>query len=225
MINPVLKINGLKKRYPGRGSRENVQALNGIDLSISAGEFVALHGPSGCGKSTLLLTAGGLLRPDEGSVTINGQSLYALNNSKRAQFRARNLGFVFQQFHLIPYLNVLDNVMVTEVATGQSPDARQRAEAILDQFGMAARSGHHPSELSVGEQQRLALARAVFANASILFADEPTGNLDRENAETVLNYMKKFADDGGTVVMVTHDDRALEFATRKIALIDGMIRE
>ncbi len=225
MTDPELIIKGLEKRYPGKGTREDVHALKGVSLVVGAGEFVALHGPSGCGKSTLLLASGGLLRPDAGSVAIKGQDLYSLNNSRRARFRARNLGFVFQQFHLVPYLDVLGNVMVSEVATGRTPDAAQRATAVLEQFGIAARAGHHPSELSVGELQRVALARAVFANASILFADEPTGNLDRDNAATVLNYMKEFSEAGGVVVMVTHDDRALEYATRKIALCEGMIKE
>ena len=223
MTNCVLKISGLKKTYPGKGSRPDVHALQGLDLTVNKGEFIALHGPSGCGKSTLLLTAGGLQRPTTGSVEINGQDLYSLNNSKRAQFRAQNLGFVFQQFHLIPYLNVLDNVMVSEVATGQTDNAQVRAHQILEKFGMAHRTTHHPSELSVGEQQRVALARAVFAGASILFADEPTGNLDRENAATVLSYMKEFAENGGAVIMVTHDDRALEYASRNVALDGGVI--
>lgn len=223
MTEVVLDIQDLEKCYRGKGSRDAVHALRGVSLSVSKGEFVALHGASGCGKSTLLLAAGGLLKPDAGVVTICGQDLYALNNSARAQFRAQHLGFVFQQFHLVPYLDVLGNVMVSEVATGRTSDAEARAQAILQQFGIAERARHHPSELSVGEQQRLALARAVFANASILFADEPTGNLDSENAAVVLNYMKDFANGGGVVVMVTHDDRALEYASRKVALTEGRI--
>lgn len=223
MTNPELEINGVEKRYPGKGNRENVYALCGVSLSVEKGEFVALHGPSGCGKSTLLLTAGGLLRPDAGTVSVKGQDLYALNNSQRARFRAGNLGFVFQQFHLVPYLDVLGNVMVSEVAAGHSGDAESRAKTILEKFGVAPRAGHVPSELSVGELQRVALARAVFAGASILFADEPTGNLDADNAAVVLSYLKQFADDGGVVVMVTHDDRALEYASRKVSLTDGKI--
>ncbi len=225
MTDPELVIKGVEKRYPGKGSRSEVLALQDVSLAVSKGEFVALHGPSGCGKSTLLLTAGGLLRPDAGSVVIKGQDLYALNNSQRARFRAGNLGFVFQQFHLIPYLDVLGNVMVSEVATGHSPDAAARAKTILERFGVAGRAGHHPSELSVGEQQRVALARAVFAGASILFADEPTGNLDRDNATGVLGYLKNFANEGGVVVMVTHDERALEFASRRVALAGGRIAD
>ena len=218
-----LEIQGVSKRFPGKGSRKEVCALRDVSLSVSPGEFVALHGPSGCGKSTLLMTAGGLLRPDSGNVRIKGQDLYALGNSQRARFRAGHLGFVFQQFHLVPYLDVLGNVMVTGVATGRNGEAASRAKAILEQFGVAGRAGHHPSELSVGEQQRVALARAVFAGASILFADEPTGNLDRDNAAVVLDFMKKFADDGGVVLLVTHDDRALDNASRKILINDGQI--
>ena len=223
MTRPELEIDGISKRFPGKGDREEVCALCDVSLTVAKGEFVALHGPSGCGKSTLLMTAGGLLRPDTGIVRIKGQDLYAVDNSQRARLRAGNLGFVFQQFHLIPYLDVLGNVMVTELATGHTGDAASRAKAILEQFGVADRAGHHPSELSVGEQQRVALARAVFNGASILFADEPTGNLDHDNAAVVLGFMKKFADDGGTVVLVTHDDRALEFASRKILITDGQI--
>ncbi|MFC1764654.1 ABC transporter ATP-binding protein, partial [Planctomycetota bacterium] len=153
------------------------------------------------------------------------QDLYALNNSQRAQLRAGNLGFVFQQFHLLPYLDVLGNVMVTGVATGRNGDTTSRAQALLEQFGLSGRAGHHPAELSVGEQQRVALARAVFAGASILLADEPTGNLDRDNAAVVLGFMKTFADDGGVVLLVTHDDRALDYASRKIAVVEGRIED
>ncbi len=163
----ILEIENLEKSYQAKGGRQEVRALRGVSLSVSKGEFVALHGPSGCGKSTLLLAAGGLLKPDAGSVKINGQDLYALNNSRRAQFRAGHLGFVFQQFHLVPYLDVLGNVMVTEIATGTTADAAERAMSVLEKFGISDRAKHFPSELSVGEQQRLALARAVFANASL----------------------------------------------------------
>jgi putative ABC transport system ATP-binding protein len=223
MTDTVLEIKALKKTYPGKGARQEVLALKGIDLEVKKGEFVALHGPSGCGKSTLLLTAGGLLKPDNGSVKINNQQLYELNNSDRAHFRAKNLGFVFQQFHLIPYLDVLGNVIVSEMATGRTTDAESRAIEILAKFDMVDRKHHHPSELSVGEQQRVALARAVFAGANILFADEPTGNLDHKNADLVLNYIKEFAENGGAAVMVTHDDRALEYASRRISLSEGLI--
>jgi ABC-type lipoprotein export system ATPase subunit len=222
MSDPVLRLTDLAKSYQSKGASDAVQALDGITLDINAGEFVALLGPSGCGKSTLLLTAGGLLKPDAGSVTLKSQDMYALNNSQRARFRAKNLGFVFQQFHLIPYLTVLDNVEIADITDSSSSHTQSAADA-LSNFGLGDRLQHLPSELSVGEQQRVALARAVYSGASVLFADEPTGNLDGQNADSVLHYMRTFADNGGAVIMVTHDDRAVASASRQLNMEKGKL--
>lgn len=223
MSNTILKMTDIAKTFASKGKMEEVQALQSINLEVKAGDFVALYGPSGCGKSTLLLTAGGLLKPDTGMVEINSTSIYTMNNSFRASFRVKNVGFVFQQFYLIPYLNVRDNVMISQLATGRDSQAIQKANEILDRFGLTDRLEHHPSELSVGEQQRVALSRAVFAGASILFADEPTGNLDSHNAEIVLTFLKEFSKEGGAVFMVTHEDSVISYASHKLKMDKGSL--
>ena len=198
-------------------------AVVDVSLSIDAGEFVALHGPSGCGKSTLLLMLGGLLTPDQGTVAVTGQSLFDLKTDARVAFRAKHLGFVFQQFHLIPYLSVLDNVLLpTLVPALADGAARERALALLERFQLQDRLSHVPSTLSVGEQQRVALARALLHQPKVLLADEPTGNLDPENAQIILGAMGEFAQEGGAVVMVTHDPVAQAAAGRSIALREGV---
>ena len=165
---------------------------------------MAVRGPSGCGKTTLLLTAGGLLRPDAGKVAVNGQELYALGDEARARIRAANIGFVFQQFHLVPYLSVRDNVLSAALALPLA-DAGKRAEQLLDELGLAHRSHHVPAELSTGERQRTALARALLHQPRLLLADEPTGNLDADNGRLVLAKLAEHAHAGGAVLLVTHD--------------------
>ena len=212
----MLDIREISKTYTTGG--KNVPVLSGMSLKIAPGEFVAVQGQSGCGKSTLLLAAGGLLSPDSGQVLVAGDDPYALSPEARAGFRATHVGFVFQQFHLIPYLDVLDNVLAPSMAHN-SPDARSRALELIEHFGMTDRIGHLPGELSTGERQRTALARALLNRPKLLLADEPTGNLDADSGAVVLNYMREFAADGGAVLMVTHDagaagraDRVIEFA-------------
>jgi ABC-type lipoprotein export system ATPase subunit len=210
----MLEIHNLCKTY--RGLRGTVTALAGLSLRVGAGDFVALRGPSGCGKTTLLLAAGGLLRPDSGTVTVKGQDLYALGDEARARFRATNIGFVFQQFHLVPYLSVLENVLTAGLGV-QVADARSRAEALLSRFGLSQRAHHVPAELSTGERQRTALARALLHNPPLLLADEPTGNLDPDNGRVVLQYLAEHARAGGAVLLVTHDPEATVQAQRTIA--------
>jgi ABC-type lipoprotein export system ATPase subunit len=197
-----LELQQLSRTYAGPTGP--VKALDQVSLSLDAGEFVAVQGSSGCGKTTLLLTAGGLLQPTSGTVVIAGQDPYALSPEARAKFRAAHVGFVFQQFHLVPYLNVLDNVLAPSLAL-PSPDARQRAGKLIERFGITHRISHVPSELSTGERQRVALARALLNNPKVLLADEPTGNLDPDNARTVIEHLKEFANEGGAVLIVTHD--------------------
>ena len=165
---------------------------------------------------------GGLLSPDKGAVRINNQDVYSLPLEARAAFRAKHIGFVFQQFHLIPYLNVLDNVLVSTMAV---PDAgaRDGAVELLNRFQLSGRLGHVPSKLSVGEQQRVALARALLHKPRVLFADEPTGNLDPENAQIILGAMKQFAAQGGLVLMVTHDETARAAAVRQVGVEQGKL--
>ena len=209
-------VNNLTKKFSTADGV--VTAVNDISFTVEPGEFVGIHGPSGCGKSTLLLMLGSLLKPDSGTVEINGINPYQLDNRKRTDFRADHIGFVFQEFHLIPYLNILANIMLPAVAKS-IPDADKRAGELAEKFNLTSRILHVPSMLSVGEQQRVAMARALFLSPQILLADEPTGNLDKENSGIILDYFKQFADDGGIVLMVTHDELALNTAKRKIELL------
>ncbi len=219
MTDFALKVSNLSKRFSGRAGKVN--AVESVDFELNQGDFVALHGPSGCGKSTLLLMAGTLLSPDEGTVEIAGEIPYNLPIRQRASFRADHVGFVFQQFHLIPYLNVLENVLIGELAgNGQ---LEERARELLDGFGMSHRLEHVPGTLSIGEQQRVALARALVRSPGLLLADEPTGNLDNENSEVILGYLTEFAAKGGAVLMVTHDDQARAAATNAWEMKDGTL--
>lgn len=216
----TLKIENLSKRYTTRDGQ--VAALDNISLTIDSKEFVAVMGPSGCGKTTLLLTAGGLQAPDAGTAVVAGEDLYALSAETRARHRARRIGFVFQQFHLVPYLDVLDNVLAPSLAI-DIPDAKERAWGLVDRFGLTQRASHVPSRLSTGERQRTALARALLANPALILADEPTGNLDRENADVVLGHLKTFVDEGGAVLLVTHDPQAASHAHRIVQLQSGKV--
>jgi len=193
-------IDNVKKHYR-RGSN-SVAALDGVSLTVEAGSMKVLRGPSGSGKSTLLLAAGGLLHPDGGTVTVRGTDLYALSSGKRAAFRGQNIGFVFQQFHLVPYLTVLDNVKLPGLAL--STALGDRAEELVERFRLGQRRQHFPSELSTGERQRVALARALIADPAVLLADEPTGNLDLENERIIVDCLREYAAKGGAVLMATH---------------------
>ena len=191
----------------------------GLAGLVAAGELVALRGPSGCGKSTLLMAAGGLLEPTSGSVEINGTDLYSLGQDGRAQFRAENIGFVFQQFHLIPYLDVRDNILAASLATARAEG--ERVDELLEIFGLQQRAHHVPAALSTGEKQRTAMARALLNNPKLILADEPTGNLDKDNAEALLEQLSGFSGKGGAVLLVTHDARVDDHAGRTIEISDG----
>lgn len=209
------QLERISKAY--KVAENNVAAVRDVDLSLAAGDFIALCGPSGCGKSTLLLIAGGLLEPDQGRVLADGQDVYRMTSAERARFRAATHGFVFQQFHLVPYLSVLDNVLAARLGLPKqgSPQAiKARADALLERLNLTARRHHFPGQLSTGEKQRTALARALLNEPKILLADEPTGNLDRAHAEQVMGYLKDFAEQGGIVVLVTHDAWAASQAQR-----------
>jgi len=213
----MLELLDIAKTY--RTGAADVPVLTGTSLYIAAGEFVAVCGPSGCGKTTLLLTAGGLLAPDAGRVRIGGEDVYAARPGDRARLRAAKVGFVFQQFHLVPYLSVADNVRTPLLADGVADDG-DRADELIGQLGLAERAGHVPAALSTGERQRVALARALVAGPKLLLADEPTGNLDEANAEAILECFANFARAGGAVLMATHDRAAAGRASR-IVSIDG----
>ena len=221
-MSAVLQIENLAKSFAGPGGL--VRALDGVSLTIEPGEFVVVQGPSGSGKTTLLLGAGSLRQPTGGQVFIQGQNPYHLSPEARARFRAANVGFVFQQFHLIPYLSVLDNVLTPSLAL-PSAEAPMLARELLAQFGLRERIHHVPAELSTGERQRTALARALLNRPKLLLADEPTGNLDRDNAALVLASLRDFAARGGAVLLVTHDLSAEPFARRTLRLKSGKLVE
>ena len=215
----MIELSGVLKTFST--PRGDVHALAGIDLRVAAGEFVAIRGPSGCGKSTLLSLIGGLALPTDGAVHVNGQEVSALNASERATFRTRTLGFVFQLFHLLPYLNVVDNVLVAS-ARGQT-DIRSRAESLLAKLDLIDRQYHRPGQLSVGQRQRVAMARALINEPKLLLADEPTGNLDPKNAAVLLDALEQFQAGGGTVLLVTHDDKAAACAQRLVTMEQGRV--
>ena len=197
----MLVLEKVVKTYP-KGSRR-ITALAPLDLMVRAGEFVAVEGPSGSGKTTCLLIAGGLLRPDSGRVLLDGHDLHAMTRDQLAAFRSQNIGFVFQQYHLIPYLSVLENILAPEAARGRT-HGQARGRALAEQFGLEHRLDHTPAELSAGEKQRTALARALLFRPKILLADEITGNLDHVNAQVVLGYLREYVNTGGSVLLVTH---------------------
>ncbi len=214
----MIELTNISKSYrSARGTP--VEVLKGMDVSVDAGEFVSVTGPSGCGKSTLLLIAGSLLKPDSGTVVIDGHEFTAMNSDDKALQRAQTIGFVFQRFHLLPYLTVRENIIAGSVALKTSADeVSERAETLMDSLGMTGRANHLPGELSVGEMQRTALARAFLNRPKVILADEPTGNLDPENAEIVLNAFTGFAADGGAVLMVTHHPADATRAMRQIRM-------
>ncbi len=214
----MLKFENVTKTF--NGPHGEVKALDAVSFVVEPGELVDMRGPSGCGKSTLLLTAGTLLQPSSGTVTIDGENPYNLSPNGRSALRSKKIGFVFQQFHLVPYLSVIDNIMLPSVVQ-KSVTAQDRAFELLQHFGLDHRGHHVPAQLSIGERQRTALARALFNRPGLLLADEPTGNLDPENGAIVLDTLKTFAEKGGAVLLVTHD--ASSCATRTLQMTNGSL--
>jgi ABC-type lipoprotein export system ATPase subunit len=220
----MLNLNRVSKTY--HTTSGTVAAVDQVNLTLKAGQYVAVQGSSGCGKSTLLLIAGGLLAPDDGDVRIDDTDPYALNANTRSALRAEKIGFVFQQFHLIPYLSVFENIISPAIASGRSPvESAERGRELLNQFGLEPRKDHTPNELSSGERQRVAMARALFNDPKLLLADEPTGNLDPDNAAMVLSHLKSFAQNGGAVLLVTHDNSAAAEAEQIIRLNNGQVEK
>lgn len=218
----LLDIRNISKTF--QGENITVRAVQDISLRLNAGELIAVNGPSGCGKTTLLLIAGGLLYPDNGEVEICNANLYHLSPEQRTRKRAVNIGFVFQQFHLLPYLDILQNVMVP--CLGFSSATGERARELVDKFNLTSRMHHKPSQLSTGEKQRVALVRALMNNPAILFADEPTGNLDDDNAREVMHSFTAFKEEGGAVMLVSHDQRTSLHADKTYYMKEGrFIRE
>ena len=203
-----------------------VTAVRSIDLSIEQGEFISIMGESGAGKSTLLSMLGGLLGPTRGHINIGGIDIYSLKRDKLADFRREFMGFIFQSFQLVPYLNVLENVQLPLAVTHHSEAAKKSlALSALDRVGLKDKAHRLPNQISGGEQERVAIARAVVNEPPILFADEPTGNLDSRNSAEVMNLLKKLNSEGQTIVMVTHSRLNAEYADRIVEVADGGIKD
>jgi ABC-type lipoprotein export system ATPase subunit len=222
----VLAARELRKTYALEGTP--VEVLKGVTLAVNAGETLAVMGASGSGKSTLLHCLGGLDRPSGGQVFFNGGDLFALSSAARTELRATKLGFVFQAYHLLPELDVLENVMLPALARRGALTRRSKLEArareLLESVGLAARAAHRPSEMSGGEQQRAALARALMNEPELVLADEPTGNLDSATGEQVLEYLFKLTRDRGhTLILVTHNTDVAARCNRTLHLRDGKL--
>ena len=222
-MDAIVRASGVRKIY--RNGAE-VEALSKIDLDVLRGEMLAIVGPSGCGKTTLLNCLSGLERFEEGEILIDGTNLAAMRDDERTEFRARSMGFVFQAFNLLPVLTAVENVEIPMLLLGSSArEARARATAILSEVGLGHRVDHKPDQLSGGEQQRVAVARALVHKPAVVWADEPTGNLDSESSAAILDLFLRLNRDGQTIVMVTHDERIAARAARIIAMRDGRIED
>lgn len=226
----ILAARQLQKNY--RLGTEAIEVLRGIKFEVDTGECVAILGASGSGKSTLLHIIGGLDQPDRGQLFCEGQDLFSLSSRKRNQIRNRKVGFVFQFYHLLPELSVIENVIIPTMVSytplrwwgGQNRKVRAKAQQLLDELGMSHRLLHRPSQLSGGERQRVAIARALINSPPILLADEPTGNLDRKSGEIIINTLLKLNQQSGqTLIIVTHDPNVAARADRQLVLVDGRI--
>ena len=223
MNEPLFELEGVSRFY--RRVESIVRAVDGIDLTIGAGEFVALEGPSGSGKTTLLQLLGTLDRPDAGTIVFEGRPLHTLDDRALAGFRLNAFGFVFQQFNLIPTLTALENVQAALAPHGVRGDALdERAGALLEEVGLAARVDHLPTHLSGGEQQRVAIARALANEPRVILADEPTGNLDTKTGADVIDLLAGLGErHGTTIVVATHDATLAARAPRRVAMRDGAV--
>ncbi|MGV9680820.1 ABC transporter ATP-binding protein [Nocardia sp. NPDC003482] len=218
----MLELRGVVREYRVGGQR--VRALDGIDLSIEAGEFTAIVGPSGSGKSTLLHLLGALDSPDSGSITFRGEEIGGLGDDRQSEFRRHRVGFVFQFFNLLPTLSAWENVAIPKLLDGKSlRAAKLRALELLRLVGLAERAEHRPAELSGGQMQRVAIARALIMDPPLILADEPTGNLDSKTGAAILALLGEITAAGNSVVMVTHDMGAAQYCDRVITLRDGQI--
>lgn len=220
-LERAIEVRNLHKSYPV--GRRSVPALQNVDLSIAKGDYVAIVGPSGCGKSTLLNILAGIDSPDAGDVIVNGTSLPGLSQNALAAWRGKSVGIVFQFFQLMPTLTAIENIMLPMDLAGKSADARKRSAALLARVGLAGCEDNLPSELSGGEQQRIAVARSLANDPQLILADEPTGNLDSSNGNAIVEILESLRADGTTIVLVTHDLAIAERSTQVIGMRDGRI--
>ena len=218
----ALSCQGLWKIY--EMGDEKVQAVRGIDLEILQGEMVAIMGPSGCGKTTLLNILSGIDEPSAGQVTVRKRPLFGISDDERTDIRGKEMGFIFQKFHLLDVMNAVENVEIPLLLLGMEPDeARLKANAALKKVGLGDRSEHRPAELSGGQQQRVSIARAIVHDPSVILCDEPTGNLDSETSQQVMELLIELNHSGSTLVIVTHDSEIARQCSRVIRIIDGRI--
>ena len=223
MSEPLLSLKGINKVF--YTDEVETHALSDVNLSIQEGEYVSISGPSGCGKSTLLSILGVLDMPTSGEYILNGTVVGTLSQNKRAYLRSKDVGFVYQSFNLISDLTIQENIELPLIYRGDL-DRETRLKMVgtaLEQVNMAHRKSHFPSQLSGGQQQRVAVARAIVGKPAIILADEPTGNLDSENAETVMDLLSELHQNGATILMVTHDPRSATKAERNIKMLDGKV--
>tara|TARA_B100001113_G_scaffold222311_1_gene182312 strand:- start:12 stop:689 length:678 start_codon:yes stop_codon:yes gene_type:complete len=219
----MIKTTDLTKEY--EVGSQSVKALNGINLSVEKGEFLSIMGPSGSGKTTLMNIIGCLDTPTKGTYYLNNKSVSELSDDELAHIRNDEIGFVFQSFHLLARNSALDNVMLPLKYAGTTKkDAIKRSQEALNKVGLSDRSSHSPSELSGGQQQRVAIARALVNKPSILFADEPTGNLDSKTGDDVMKLFKELNDAGQTIILITHEDSIAKQSSRIITIMDGLIK-
>lgn len=224
----TLSCRNIKKTFPSKtGSPDGLQILTGVNLDVSKGEIISIVGSSGSGKSTLLHILGGLDRPDEGDVFWNDISIYSHNANKLAALRNKNVGFVFQFHHLLPEFTAVENVMMPAlISKKDQSEAEERAGELLEKFGMGERLHHRPSELSGGEQQRVSMARALMNNPSVILADEPTGNLDENNTESILSLLFNLRDtEGVSIVLITHEKEIASRCDNVYSLNHGVLLE
>ena len=219
----IIKTEALTKHY--QVGSEKVEALKGITFSVERGEFISIMGPSGSGKTTLMNIIGCLDTPTNGTYFLNNKPVSELTDDELAHIRNDEIGFVFQSFHLLARNSALENVMLPLKYAGENKkNAIKRSNEALDKVGLSDRSSHSPSELSGGQQQRVAIARALVNKPSILFADEPTGNLDSKTGEDVMNLFKELNDNGQTIILITHEDSIAQQSKRIITIMDGLIK-
>lgn len=220
----MILADHISKHFAAAGT--TVRALDDVTLSVEQGEFVAVVGPSGSGKSSLLFALGGISEPTSGTVHLGETDVYSLGSSARAALRRTDVGFVFQTFNLVPWLDVIDNVAFPAMLAGRARrEARAQAQDMLEGLGMAARARHYPAQLSVGERQRVGIGRALVNRPRVLLADEPTGSLDSANGTQVLDLLSEFNDQGQTIVVVTHSAALAERAHRIVSIVAGRVTD